>query len=213
MRRWLYLVAAVTLVLFSVSLWAQGPASKSADSDGDKILAARAIDPQPTKTVTEDPNYSIGPDDVLTIDVWKEPEISRTLPVRTDGKISLPLLNDVQAAGLTPTQLSLEIAEKLQKDVVHPRVTVIVEQMNSRRIYILGQVLHGGAHPLLPNMTAVQALSGAGLTPFANLKKIYVMRIENNQKQVLPLNFKEVVNGHNPQNDLPLKSGDTIVVP
>lgn len=211
MRNWFYLVAVVPLV--SVSMWAQERAPNSVKNDGDKILTARTIDLQPPKTVNNDPNYSIGPDDVLTVDVWKEPEISRTLPVRTDGKISLPLLNDMQAAGLTPTQLSSEIQERLRKLIVNPHVTVIVAQMNSQRIYILGQVLRGGAYPLLSNMTAVQALSGAGFTPFANLKKIYVMRIENNQKEILPINFKDVVRGHNAKQDLPLKPGDTIVVP
>jgi polysaccharide export outer membrane protein len=212
MKNWSYLVAAIPLV-FSVSVWAQGPAPKTVNDDGEKILTARTMDLQPPKTVNDDPNYSIGPDDVLTVDVWKEPEISRTLPVRTDGKISLPLLNDMQAAGLTPTQLSSEIQERLRKLIVNPHVTVIVAQMNSQRIYILGQVLRGGAYPLLSNMTAVQALSGAGFTPFANLKKIYVMRIENNQKEILPINFKDVVRGHNAKQDLPLKPGDTIVVP
>jgi polysaccharide export outer membrane protein len=160
-----------------------------------------------------DANYSIGVGDVLTVDVWKQPEISRTLPVRTDGKISLPLVNDVQAAGLTPTQLGAQITDGLRRVMLNPQVTVIVNEINSQRIYIVGQVLRGGAYPLAPNLTIVQALSGAGFTPFANLKKIYVVRVENGQKQILPANFKEAVSRHNSQQDLSLRAGDTIVVP
>jgi polysaccharide export outer membrane protein len=173
MRKWMYLPAAMTLVSFSISAHAQGPAQHNRKGEDAKVLIARNTTPQPPKPATLDPGYSIAPEDVLTIDVWKEPEISRTVPVRRDGKISLPLLDDVQAAGLTPTQLSSEIVEKLQATVVHPQVTVIVAQMSSQRIYILGQVNRGGAYPLVPDMKAMQALSIAGgFTPFANVKKI-----------------------------------------
>jgi polysaccharide export outer membrane protein len=134
--------------------------------------------------------------------------------VRRDGKISLPLLNDVQAAGLTPTQLSSEIVEKLRATVIHPQVTVIVAQMSSQRIYILGQVNRGGAYPLVPDMTAVQALSIAGgLTPFAKRKKIHIMRTENGETKMLPINYQDVINGRQPQLNVQLKAGDTIVVP
>jgi polysaccharide export outer membrane protein len=146
--------------------------------------------------------------------VWKEPEISRTVPVRRDGKISLPLLNDLQAAGLTPTQLGAEIVEKLRATIVHPQVTVIVAQMSSLRVYILGQVTRAGAYPLVPDMTVMQALSIAGgFTPYANLKKIYVMRSENGASRIYPMNYKEVISGRKTQQNIPLKAGDTIVVP
>ena len=214
MRKLVYLSAAISLVLCSVSLRAQGPARNDIKNEDTKVLTARNVSSQPLKSATEDPYYSIGPEDVLTIDVWREPEISRTVPVRRDGKISLPLLNDVQAAGLTPTQLSSEIIAKLRATVINPHVTVIVAQMSSQRIYILGQVTRGGAYPLVPDMTAVQALSIAGgFTPFANLKKIYVMRSENGQDKVFPLNYKDVVSGRKPQQNIHLKAGDTIVVP
>jgi polysaccharide export outer membrane protein len=201
-------------VTFSISLRAQGQGRNNIKSESAKVLTARDITSQPPKPAGEDTNYSIAPEDVLTIDVWKEPEISRTVPVRRDGKISLPLLNDLQAAGLTPTQLSSEIVEKLQATVVHPQVTVIVVQTSSQRIYILGQVNRGGAYPLVPDMTVVQALSVAGgFTPFANLKKIYVMRAENGEDKIFPINYKEVVNRHKSQQNIHLKPGDTIVVP
>jgi len=209
MKKWFYLSAAILLTSFSVR--AQGPAQNNLNAENGKVVATSS---QPMKPVAESSDYSIAPDDVLIIDVWKEPEISRTVPVRRDGKISLPLLNDLQAAGLTPTQLGSEIAEKLRATVIHPQVTVIVAQMSSLRIYILGQVNRAGAYPLVPGMTAVQALSiGGGLTPFAKRKKIYVMRIENGVNKMLPINYKEVTAGRRPQENIELKPGDTIVVP
>src|SRR6266851_8784879 len=155
MKKLFYLTGAVWLVPCSICAQAQKQAPKDTKIENAKVLTASNISSQQTKALTGDPNYSIGPEDVLTIDVWKEPEISRTVPVRRDGKISLPLLNDVQAAGLTPTQLSSEIEEKLHAAIVNPQVTVIVAQMSSQRIYILGQVTRAGAYPLVPNMTAM----------------------------------------------------------
>src|SRR6202049_1551754 len=141
------------------------------------------------------PDYVIGADDNLHISVWKEVDLTTSLPVRPDGKISLPLLNDVQAAGLTPMQLADSITEKLKKYIADPRVTVVVTAMNSRRIYVLGEVQHTGAVPLLPNMTVLQALATAGFTQFANVKGIYVLRTENGRQVKLPFNYKQVVKG------------------
>jgi polysaccharide export outer membrane protein len=214
MKKRFYLTAAISLALCSISARAQGQTRNDIKSDSPKALTGAGLGSQPTKPATVDPNYSIAPEDVLTIDVWKEPEISRTVPVRRDGKISLPLLNDVQAAGLTPTQLGAEIVEKLRATIVHPQVTVIVAQMSSPRIYILGQVTRGGAYPLVPDMTVMQALSIAGgFTPYANLKKIYVMRTESGTDKIFPMNYKEVIGGRKPEQNIRLKPGDTIVVP
>ena len=214
MKKVLFVAAAISLVTFSISARAQGQARNDIKSDSAKALAAGGVTSQPPKAAKDDPNYSIAPEDVLTIDVWKEPEISRTVPVRRDGKISLPLLNDLQAAGLTPTQLGSEIVERLRATIVHPQVTVIVAQMSSLRIYILGQVTRAGAYPLVPDMTVMQALSIAGgFTPYANLKKIYVMRGENGVSKIYPMNYKEVIKGRKPQQNISLKPGDTIVVP
>ena len=157
--------------------------------------------------------YRIGASDVLHISVWKEPELTTTIPVRTDGKISVPLLNDVQAAGLTPTELSAYLAGKLRKYVDDPRVTVIVTQMNHERIYIVGEVLRHGAMPLLPEMTVLQALAAAGLTQFANTKKVYVLRSVNGVEQKFPVNYKRLLKGEATSQNIMLKSGDTIVVP
>ena len=166
------------------------------------------------KPATADPNYVIGAQDVLDINVWKEPDVSRVVPVRPDGKISLPLLNDVQAAGLTPAQLAAQVTESLKKYVTNPQVTVIVTTINSQRVYILGEVTRPGAFPLIPGMSVLQALSSAGgFTQFAKVKSIFVRRIENGKESKYPFNYKEVISGKKAEQDILLKAGDTIVVP
>lgn len=168
----------------------------------------------PKAPATTDRNYIIGPQDVIDISVWKEPEITRTVPVRPDGKVSLPLLNDVQAAGLTPSQLAAEITASLRKFVTNPEVTVIVTQINSQRVYILGEVNRPGAYPLLPGMTVLQGLSSAGgFTIYANQKKIYVLRQVNGKQEKYPFNYKDVLNGKQANQNTMLVAGDTIVVP
>ena len=158
-------------------------------------------------------DYVIGADGNVDILVWKEPELTETLPVRPDGKISMPLLNDVTAAGLTPLQLRDEITERLKKYIADPRVTVVVTGMNSRRVFATGEVLHTGPMTLLPHMTVLQALAQAGFSQFANPKGIYLLRIEKGKQQKIPFNYKEVVKGNQPEQNIELKSGDTIVVP
>jgi polysaccharide export outer membrane protein len=161
-----------------------------------------------------DADYKIGPQDILRIDVWKELEISRTAPVRPDGKISLPLLNDVQAAGLTPMQLAAVIGEGLKKYITNPQVTVSVAEINSRRIYVTGEVLKPGAFPLLPNMTVLQALSSSGgFSQFARVKNIYVLRKEEGKDVKHPFNYRDVVSGKKPEQNILLEPGDVIVVP
>jgi polysaccharide export outer membrane protein len=162
---------------------------------------------------SSDSDYVIGADDVLRISVWKEADLSETLPVRPDGKISMPLLNDVVAAGLTPLQLRDSLTEKLKKFIADPRVTVVVTAMNSRRIFVSGEVVHSGPMVLLPHMTMLQALSQAGFTQFANPKGIYLLRTENGKQQKLPFNYKEVIKGNHPEQNIVLKPGDTVVVP
>lgn len=161
-----------------------------------------------------DESYVIGPEDVLNINVWKEQEMSGSVPVRTDGKITLALVGDVQASGLTPPQLTQALTEKVKKYVDDPHVTITVMSTNSRRIYVLGEVGHPGAMPLLPEMTVLQAISSAGgVTPYAKAKSIYVLRNENGTQTKLPFNYKSVLAGRNPEQNIVLKLGDTIVVP
>jgi polysaccharide export outer membrane protein len=159
------------------------------------------------------PDYVIGPEDVLHVAVWKENDLTATLPVRPDGKISLPLLDDVQASGLTPKQLSLSVTEKLKKYIADPRVTVVVTAINSKRVYMVGEILHSGAMPMLPNMTVLQALSSAGLNQFANTKKIYILRTTDGKQQKMPVNYRELVKGDRIEQNYLLQPGDTIVVP
>lgn len=173
-------------------------------------VSNQAKDPIPASQAG--PTYVIGPDDTLYISVWKEPDLTETLPVRADGMISMPLLNDIRAAGLTPMQLGAALTEKLKKYVSDPHVTIVVTQMNSQRVYVTGEVLHPGATNLTPNMTVLQALSSAGFTQFANTKGIYVLRNENGTERKLPVNYKKLIKGEGGQN-IALKPGDTIVVP
>lgn len=159
-------------------------------------------------------DYIIGADDVLDVSVWKEQELTRTLQVRPDGKISMPLLGDVQAAGLTPGQLAQTVSERLKKYLTAPQVTVILTQINSQRVYVIGEVTRPGAYPVLPGMTVLQAISSAGgLTQFANQKKIFVMRNENHIQTKYPFSYKEVLDGRKAEENLTVKAGDTIVVP
>jgi polysaccharide export outer membrane protein len=193
------------------------PAKAQGTTDSHQA-AQSAVPAMPDDTVkkpaTTDPNYVIGAQDVLDINVWKEPDVSRVVPVRPDGKISLPLLNDVQAAGLTPAQLAAQVTESLKKYVTSPQVTVIVTTINSQRVYILGEVTRPGAFPLIPGMSVLQALSSAGgFTQFAKVKSIFVRRVENGKESKYPFNYREVISGKKPEQDILLKAGDTIVVP
>jgi len=182
--------------------------AKSADVKAEKPAAAPAGAQE-----SDGEDYVIGADDTLHISVWKETELTETLPVRPDGKISMPLLGDVVAAGSTPTELAESIKVKLKKYISDPRVTVVVTAMASRRIFVTGEVAHTGAMPLLPHMTMLQALSAAGFTQFANLKGIYLLRTERGRQVKLPFNYKEVVKGLHPEENIELKPGDTVVVP
>lgn len=199
---------AIRLACMAMVAWYAIAAGAQASDSANK---ADAADAKPADASPSD--YVLGSDDQLHITVWKEQDFTVTLPVRPDGKISLPLINDIQAAGLTPMQLRESITEKLKKYIADPRVTVVVTAMNSRRVFASGEVLHTGAMPLLPNMTMLQALAAAGFTQFANLKGIYVLRLENGKQVKLPFNYKEVIKGKHPEQNIPLRAGDTVVVP
>jgi polysaccharide biosynthesis/export protein len=205
-------LAVLAIVLGSaLAGWAQAPAEKDKPQAAAKPAAAAADSKEPMSVAG--PDYVIGADDTLHISVWKEPDLTVTLPVRPDGKISLPLLDDVVAAGSTPMQLATAITEKLKKYIEDPRVTVVVTQMNSQRIYVMGEVLHPGAMALLPNMTVLQALANAGFTQFANTKGIYVLRNENGKQQKIGVNYKAMIKGDAMDQNIVLKPADTVVVP
>lgn len=208
---WVGLLLLLALIPARVTAKDASPAQAPQAS---QVQAPEASASAAAKSATNDPNYVIGAQDVLDVNVWKNPELTRTVPVRPDGKISLPLLNDVQAAGLTPSQLAAQINTGLRKFVTDPQVTVIVNQINSQRVYILGEVMRAGAYPLLPGMTVLQALSSAGgFTQFANMKKIYLLRQVNGAQQKFPFNYKEVLSGKRTDENIPVSPGDTIVVP
>jgi polysaccharide export outer membrane protein len=193
-------------------LIAMGAAAAQPQADKSKANPAGATNPP--RSATNDPNYVIGPSDELTINVWKEADLSKVIPVRPDGKISLPLLNDIQAAGQTPMQLASAITEKLSKFVNNPQVTVIVTAINSQRVYVLGEVARAGAYPMLPDMTVLQAISSAGgLSQFAKQKDIYVLRMDNGHQQRFPFDYKQVIRGQKTDENIVLKPGDTVVVP
>lgn len=199
-------------VLLGMSLLAGRMLAQTSDAVKDNVTNF----PKATEAASDagaGSDYVIGADDMLHISVWKEPDLSETLPVRPDGKISMPLLNDIPAAGLTPLQLKDSITEKLKKYIADPRVTVVVTAMTSRRIFVTGEVLHTGPMVLLPRMTVLQALAQAGFTQFANPKNIYLLRTENGKQEKLPFNYKEVVKGNHPEQNIALKAGDTLVVP
>jgi polysaccharide export outer membrane protein len=208
----------VPILLVGFLLWSPAYAQNtqgqaSATVQGQKT-EPKANTSNPTTPATTDTAYRIGPQDVVQIDVWKEPEITRTIPVRPDGKISLPLLNDVQASGLTAMQLAGVIRDGLTKYLTNPQVTVTVTQINSRRVFITGEVSRAGAIPLLPNMTALQALSSAGgFTQFARPKNIYILRVVDGKQVKYPFNYKEVVKGKFEEQNILLQPGDVIVVP
>lgn len=208
----------ITLCLLAWLTLTNGQTSEAQQSPTEAVGSKKDNEKSTPKSSPEasqnDAEYKIGPQDLLRIDVWKEAEISRTVPVRPDGKISLPLLNDMQAAGLTPMQLSAAIAEGLKKYVQNPQVTVSVAEINSRRVYVTGEVTKPGAFPLLPDMTVLQALSGSGgFTQFAKLKGIYVLRMENGKQVKHPFNYKDVVSGKAAEQNILLQPGDVVVVP
>ena len=160
------------------------------------------------------PDYVIGPDDVLSIVFWRDKDISADVAVRPDGRISLPLLNDVQAGGLTPLQLRDRLTEEARRYVEDPNVTVVVKQINSRRVFITGMVGKPGAYPLAGNMSVVQLISMAGgLSEYANPKKIRILRGEPGKQQSLPFNYRDVASGERLDQNVELKPGDTVVVP
>ncbi|HUE21810.1 MAG TPA: polysaccharide biosynthesis/export family protein, partial [Bryobacteraceae bacterium] len=154
--------------------------------------------------------YLIGAEDVISIRVWHEPENSGQFVVRPDGKISVPLVGEIQAAGLTPEKLSLNIAGSLQKIMVHPEVTVGVEKVNSKKYYIQGEVNKAGSYPLVIDTTVLEALVNAGgFRDFANTKKIVILR----GTQRLKFNYHDVTHGKNMEQNILLKPGDQIIVP
>ena len=160
------------------------------------------------------PDYVIGPDDVLSIVFWRDKDISADVAVRPDGRISLPLLNDVQAGGLTPLQLRDRLTEEARRYVEDPNVTVVVRQINSRKVFVTGEVQKPGPYSLTGPTTVLQMIAMAGgLKEYADAKNIAIMRVENGRTLSCGFNYRDVAKRRNLRQNIELKPGDTIIVP
>jgi len=208
--------AVIIPALAAVALLCPAQDQKTtASSDPDpRVKVAQPTGPANSLRI-DNKTYVIGEADVLDVDVWKEKEISRQLAVRPDGKISLPLIGEIQASGLTPLQLQENITQDLKAYIDNPEVTVIVDNPLSHQFNIVGQVARPGAYPLRESMTVLDAIAQAGgFRDFAKQTKIYVLRPSPGGIRVrIPFNYKKVIRGGNLQENVPLKPGDTIVVP
>ncbi|HEY3884935.1 MAG TPA: polysaccharide biosynthesis/export family protein [Vicinamibacterales bacterium] len=166
------------------------------------------------KGVVAPADYVIGPDDQLSILFWRDKDISGDVTVRPDGKISLPLLNDVQAAGLTPEELRAKLVDEAKRYIDDPNATVVVKQINSLKVFITGQVAKPGPYPLTAPTTVLQLISTAGgLNEYAKSKSIVIMRTENARQVALHFNYRDAIKGKNLKQNLLLKAGDTVIVP
>jgi polysaccharide export outer membrane protein len=215
MKRISHIALLFLMPAMALPVSAQKNNSKDKNQQNTTAAAPTQTQSAPGMPTANDTSYVIGPSDELNISVWENPDLSRAVPVRPDGMISLPLLNDVQAAGRTPMQLMKKIVEKLTTHgMKDPLVTVTVTAIKSQFIYVLGQVGKPGTFPMIPGMTVLQAIASAGgLGPFAKQTKIEIRRNENNQVTRLSFNYKEVMKGVHPEQDILLKPNDTIVVP
>ena len=174
--------------------------------------APRPGDSEPEPALNND--YRIGVGDLLNIQVWKEADLTRSVPVRPDGKISFPLLDDIQAAGLTPLELKAALTEKLRQFLSEPRVTVLVEEVNSYKVYVMGEVLTQGALVLKSKTTLLQAISLAGgFTQYAKRNEITVLRRTAKRDERIIVSYERILSGRNPEQNLTLEPGDTVVVP
>jgi polysaccharide export outer membrane protein len=198
------------LALFCGALSAQAPAS------GGEVPAAASTQPsEATGAKPHDDSFIIGANDVLAINVWKEVDLSRSIPVRSDGRISLPLVGELQAAGKTPLQLEQDIAGRLKNYITDPEVTVMVEQINSEKFNILGQVGRPGSYPLTATTTIVDAIALAGgFKDFAKKKGVYILRknAEGNESRIA-FNYQDFIKGKDTNQNITVKPHDTIIVP
>jgi polysaccharide export outer membrane protein len=168
----------------------------------------------PGVVVPVEPGFTIGPEDVLGILFWRDVDMSGDVTVRSDGMITLPLVRDIKAAGLTPAELADRVQAAVREYVTDASVTVVVRQMNSRKVFITGQVAKPGAYSLVSSMTVMQLIAMAGgLNEFAKPAKISIMRAEAGRTKTLPFDYKNVAKGKKTEQNIVLKPGDTVVVP
>lgn len=218
-RRIVFVLSGLLALPVSGLCQAPPPAAQTGTTAPTTPTTPSAAGPGGTQsaTLTSSPvdaaTYVIGAEDGLQVTVWKDPTLSGTFPVRPDGMISLTLLGDVQAAGLTPMQLTATLTEKLKKYIQDPIVSVVVVAVNSKRVFVVGEVGHVGPMAMTPGMTPLQAIATAGgLTPFAHAGKIYILRGEPGKQKQIPFDYKKALKGDAKQL-ISLQPGDTIVVP
>ncbi len=181
---------------------------------GNGTVSAQAPTPRPPAGAEPPAGYTIGADDVLTIVFWKEPEMSGDAVVRPDGRISLPLLDEIRAAGLTPAQLRVELERAAAKFVRDPNATVVVKQINSLKVFITGMVARPGGYPITGRMTVLQLIALAGgLQEYADREHVVVVRLQDGRQTSYRFNYKEVAQQKRIEQNLELKAGDTVLVP
>ncbi len=208
MTKELFVSMAIVALSSSSSLSAQKPPATSTPARETSAAVVGA-----TATAVP-PDYVVGPDDVLQLVFWREKDMSAEVTVRPDGMISVPLVNEVTAAGLTPEQLRERIMTEARRYTQDPTVTVVVKQINSRRVFITGEVAKPGPYPLTGPMSVLQLISLAGgLQDFADAGNIRIMRKENGKPVSYKFDYKSVMKGKNLQTNIDLKPGDTLVVP
>jgi len=207
------MVAGVVLsgaVAFSQLTFAQQPPPPSQNARDPRAAAVTSPEPASLEKGTA---YQIGPEDVLDISVWKNPELSRTVPVRPDGKVSLPLVNDIQASGLTPSDLREQVTPRLAEFVPAPEVSVIVREVHSRKVAVVGAVKTPGRYELKSPMTVLEVIALAqGLTDFASRDRIVVLRQNGATATRIPFNYRKIADGAEQENFF-VRPGDIIVVP
>jgi polysaccharide biosynthesis/export protein len=208
------MACALTTVLHVAAATEQGATGTQKPQGGTAARNVTPAAPSAAATVALPADYVIGPDDVLTVFFWREKDLSGDVQVRPDGRISLPLLNDVEAAGLTPEQLRVRITQAADKFIDDPTVTVVVKAINSRRVFITGQVSKPGVYPLGGPMTVVQLIAMAGgVLEYAEGKNIVISRNEAGKPISLRFNYDEFKRGRRLEQNIQLKPGDTVIVP
>ncbi len=214
-------IATLLVPLFALSaapvLAGQAPAASKpapASPAPSSVTPAPGAGPTIPKGVQVPADYVIGPEDVLTIVFWREKDLSSDVIVRPDGRISLPVIQDVQAAGLTPEQLRESLTKAAERYVEDPNVTVVVKDINSRRVFITGQVAKPGPYDITSPMTVLQLIAFAGgLLEYADDEKILIMRVEKDNPVSYRFNYKEITRQRNLKQNITLKPGDTVIVP
>ncbi len=192
-----------------VMFLAAAPAAAQKLVDNSGPAAGESVAPPVTGS------YIVGEADVLRINVWKQPEISLvSVVVRPDGMVSVPLVGEVKVSGMTPVQIEATLVEDLKQYVNEPRVTVSVAEIGSKNVYVTGEVQHPGSYPLVGPLDVLQVIAKAGgVTPYAHRGRVFILRSENGTKQKLPVNYGRIFKGKNPEQNIRLQPGDTVVVP